>query len=223
MFQLKLSSTPQRFPKIALAGATSILAVLGLALLAPQALAHHPFGGQMPTNFLQGFLSGLGHPVIGPDHFAFVVAVGLLASIKQKGWTIPTAFVLAAMVGTGIHLASVDLPVPETAISASVLGFGILLAMKESGGAIALAVLAAIAGIFHGYAYGEAVVGAEITPVIAYLVGFTAIQLGIAGVAYQLGKVALKKGSESPLSVLRAAGFVICGAGAAFLSSALLG
>ena len=51
----------------------------GLAALffaAEPALAHHVMGGRMPATFGQGFLSGLGHPVIGLDHLAAVVAVG---------------------------------------------------------------------------------------------------------------------------------------------------
>ena len=44
------------------------------------ALAHHPLGGMTPTSFTEGFLSGIGHPVIGFDHLAFVIAVGLIAA-----------------------------------------------------------------------------------------------------------------------------------------------
>ena len=47
-------------------------------------LAHHPNGGETPSNFIQGFLSGLGHPVIGIDHLVFVVAIGLLAALSKK-------------------------------------------------------------------------------------------------------------------------------------------
>jgi len=35
-------------------------------------------------------------------------------------------------------------------------------------------------GVFHGYAYGEAVVGAEPTPIFAYLVGLALVQAAIA-------------------------------------------
>ena len=36
-----------------------------------------------------------------------------------------------------------------------------------------------LAGIAHGYAYGESIVGAEPTPMIAYLAGFTLVQLAV--------------------------------------------
>ena len=54
--------------------------------------------------------------------------------------------------------------------------------------------LAAVAGLFHGWAYGAAVVGAEATPLLAYLAGFGVTQLLIAVVVgifvRQLWKVA---------------------------------
>jgi urease accessory protein len=40
--------------------------------------------------------------------------------------------------------------------------------------------LAALAGLFHGYAYGEAVVGAGMDPIMAYLAGLCLIQMAIA-------------------------------------------
>ena len=40
-------------------------------LSASPAAAHHPMGGTPPSTFVEGLLSGFGHPVIGPDHLAF--------------------------------------------------------------------------------------------------------------------------------------------------------
>jgi urease accessory protein len=204
--------------------AKAIALVVGISLLlsANPAAAHHPFGGETPSNFFEGLLSGFGHPIIGPDHFAFVVAVGLLAAIKERGIFIPIAFVLTALAGTGIHLMSLDLPLPEVVISTSVLVIGIMLALKNSPNSTVLIVLAAIAGLFHGYAYGEAIVGADMTPLVAYLAGFTLIQLAIALLAFLVGKSGMKQVTEQPTLVLRFAGFTIGGAGAAFLSSAIL-
>ena len=68
---------------------------LGFSLLvvASPAAAHHPLGGGVPSNFFEGFLSGLAHPVIGFDHLAFIVAIGLVAALKPQGWLMPIAFV----------------------------------------------------------------------------------------------------------------------------------
>jgi urease accessory protein len=43
-----------------------IPAITGLILTAGSASAHHMMGGRTPSTFVEGFLSGLGHPVIGP-------------------------------------------------------------------------------------------------------------------------------------------------------------
>ncbi|MGK7877544.1 MAG: HupE/UreJ family protein [Xenococcaceae cyanobacterium] len=202
---------------------------MGLLSFAQQAMAHHPFGGESPENFFQGLLSGIGHPVIGLDHLAFVIASGLLASGLNQGIFIPVAFVLATMVGTGIHLQAVDLPAAEIIISASVVVFGVLLAIRNTKDnpsnsyTIALTAVAAIAGIFHGYAYGEAIVGAEMTALVAYLAGFAITQLVIAVAALAIGKVILEEFASKPFPVMRFLGFAIGAIGVVFLTSSFVG
>ena len=56
-----------------------------LALASLPAQAHHFMDGGMPQNWLEGLLSGLGHPVIGPDHAAFVFAAGFLLALSSRG------------------------------------------------------------------------------------------------------------------------------------------
>lgn len=56
---------------------TAFLAIPALLLTLAPASAHHVMDGQLPSTFAQGLLSGLGHPVIGPDHLAFLIAVGV--------------------------------------------------------------------------------------------------------------------------------------------------
>lgn len=214
--------TGTQYSRLARSLWVSILAGLGLLMLAPAVLAHHPLGGRLPSNFLEGFLSGVAHPVIGLDHFVFVIAAGLLAALSRQGMMIPIAFVIAGLAGTGIHLQSLDLPAPEFFISASVLLFGVLLALKKNPNWPMVAGLGAIAGIFHGYAYGEAIVGADMTPMVAYLTGFTVIQLVIALGASVMGRAVLKH-HQMPELPLRFAGFGICGVGATFLSAVILG
>jgi urease accessory protein len=204
---------------IALGSISSVL--LSVSLLAAPALAHHPSGGELPSNFVQGFLSGIGHPVIGIDHLVFVVAIGLLAAFSKKlGMVIPGAFVAATAVGTVIHLQSIDLPVPELIISASVLVMGIFLAKEKQVNLAIITAVGAIAGIFHGYAYGEAIIGAETTALGAYLLGFCSIQLVISAIAFYVARSIIK---TSTSIWLRFAGFTISGIGFAFVSNAILG
>jgi urease accessory protein len=202
-----------------------VICAIGLVTLQP-ALAHHPMGERIPVNFFEGFLSGLGHPIIGLEHFAFVVAIGLLAVLRTKlGILIPLAFTVATGLGTLIHLQGVDLPIPEVIIALSVLTVGIVLTLKKNLNLILLIVLSAIAGIFHGFAYGEAILGAETTPLGAYLLGFAIVQLLISAIAFSLGSLTINNLNTNIKTFLplRFAGCVIAGIGISFLSGALLG
>ena len=207
--------------KLRYIGAIAAIIWMGFFSSPQPALAHHATGGKIPANFFEGFLAGLAHPLIGLDHFAFVVAIGLLAAGQVRGALLPAGFVIAAMVGTGIHLLKVDLPIAEVAIALSVIAFGAMLIWQNRPNWYVLASLAAIAGLFHGYAYGEAIVGAQMTPLVAYLLGFTLIQYGVALVAFVVGNALLKTNNQIPL--LRLAGLAICSIGVVFLTSSMLG
>ena len=63
------------------------------------ALAHHPLGGKIPSNFIEGFLFGVGHPVIGLAHLIFVIASGLLAAAVGRTLVVPIAGVIICGVG----------------------------------------------------------------------------------------------------------------------------
>ncbi|PSB00615.1 HupE/UreJ family protein [Merismopedia glauca] len=201
-----------------LVGFVLVTGICTLVLTQP-VLAHHALGGKLPSNFFEGFLSGLAHPIIGFDHFAFIVAVGAIAATKRQGVLIPILFVLTAMVGSILHLTGVNLPATELLVASSVLIFGILLGIKDSPKILVISALAALAGIFHGYAYAEAIFGAGTTPVAAYLTGFTTIQLLVAFVAFWLGKASIKETTEGSSLSLRFAGWAIAGVGLSFLST----
>jgi urease accessory protein len=194
-----------------------------LLLMAQPATAHHAFGGQTPQNFFQGFLSGLAHPIIGLDHFAFVVSMGLIAAGIVNGIGIIIAFVLAAMLGTGIHLMSFNLPIPEIAIAFSVMTIGILLILKKQLPLAVLISLATVAGLFHGYAYGESIMGAEMTPLISYLAGFTVIQMVIAGATMKLAQSFQQTLENRQLPLIKYSGFAVLAIGVIALSSAISG
>ncbi|MEL6881915.1 MAG: HupE/UreJ family protein, partial [Cyanobacteria bacterium J06607_10] len=145
-------------------GLTAMLGLMALLMMSSPAFAHHPLDGRLPANIFEGLFSGIAHPVIGFDHLAFVIAAGLVGALIKRGMVIPIAFVAASLGGTGLHLLLMDLPAPELVISASVLMFGVVLAWGRSLNLNVVTALGAIAGLFHGYAYGEAVVGAQMTP-----------------------------------------------------------
>lgn len=144
------------------------------------ALAHHPMDRMLPATLSQGLLSGLGHPVIGIDHLAFIVACGVIASAYRQALLLPLAFVAASSAGALAHYLGYTVPWPEAAIAVSLICLGALLAFRSSIPAGAAAGLFALAGLFHGYALFESIVGAEQTPLVAYAVGLVASQYGVA-------------------------------------------
>lgn len=179
-------------------GLTFGILLMLLSCLGPMvAQAHHPMGGETPKNWLTGFLSGLGHPVIGIDHLAFIVASSLMAINLPRPWIVLSTFILASCMGIFLPLHAVMVPGTELAIAFSVILFGLLLAFRSqvvgltsvSTKLIGLICLVAMAGVVHGYAYGEAILGAETTPIAAYLVGLAAIQGAIAGGSYYFGRL----------------------------------
>lgn len=182
-----------------------ILITLALGLFSTSALAHHPLGGDAPQTVFHGFLSGLAHPVIGIDHLAFVILVGLAAAFAGRSLVAPLVFIGATLAGTAVLLAGVILPLVEAVVVASVVLLGVLLVLgRRVAGPLAL-IAFALAGVFHGWAYGEAVVGATPMPIFAYLLGFGVTQLFIAGgIATFMGQL-LQQGQGAVQARLAAA------------------
>jgi urease accessory protein len=196
----------------------------GLATLtlfaATQASAHHPMGGQTPETFWQGMLSGIGHPVIGLDHLAFIVVVGLLAfalGSRAGRLIVPGVFALATVAGALAHVQAAALPMVETVVALSVLLGGLLVAARVELSTLLLALGVAGFGLFHGFAYGEAIIGAESTPLVAYLGSFALTQFAlISGMAF--GLTALAARSERLPRVIQGTGAAAAVGGGALLA-----
>jgi urease accessory protein len=162
----------------------AILVGAGLVVSAGTASAHHLMGGKTPSTFADGILSGVGHPIIGPDHLAFLVALGIAVGVGRLSLVAPFLFLLAMACGVAAHVAAVNIPAAELIVAVSVLIAGFLIALDWNLPSAAWAAIFGIAGFFHGYAYGESIYGAEHTPLAAYLVGLVAVQTAlVVGIA----------------------------------------
>ena len=195
-----------------------ILALAALAALAEPAFAHHLMGGKMPATFGEGILSGLGHPVIGLDHFAAVVAIGCLAAAHRAAPALAIAFIAAMMCGVAVHLRAVTVPAAELLVAGSVIILGAILVARRDlsvAGALALFVLV---GLIHGYALGESIYGAERTPLTAYLIGLAVIQSVVALSAMSIARALARKDAVK----LRLVGAGIAGIGLAVLVQQLI-
>ena len=190
------------------------LGALSLSLFANPAFAHHPLGGKTPSTFFEGLISGFAHPVIGLDHFIFVAAMGIAAVLIGKRVAMPILFVLATLVGAGIHLSFINVPMAETMIALSVATVGWMIL---SGRQIAVKIYAglfAASGLFHGFAYAEAIFGAETTPLVAYLFGFGMIQACVAMAAGYIVVDLIGKGVKAMDNMpARLSGGMVAGAG----------
>lgn len=150
-----------------------------LVLLAPDAApAHHLMDGALPATPWQGLLSGLAHPVVGLDHLAALVAVGCVASLLPAGVVLALAFVIAGITGVALHLGAFSLPAAESLVAISVLGLGLFAAFAPRS-IVPAAVLFVLAGLVHGYALAESIVGAEPASLYAYLAGLAVIQAAL--------------------------------------------
>lgn len=195
-------------PSDCLPGATVMFA----ALLASPALAHtaEVAGG--------GFLTGFLHPILGWDHVAAMVAVGLWGAFlgQPAVWLLPVTFPLVMALGGAAGAAGVPLPGIETGIAASALIIGLAVAFAARPPLTIAAVIVAFFAIFHGHAHGTEM-PAAVSP-LAYAAGFvigTGL-LHLCGVAFGL----LTRSSAGTIAV-RVAGGVIAVAGAGFLTGAL--
>lgn len=185
----------------------SIIA-LPLVLVAGAAQAHTGVG---PTT---GFLSGLAHPIFGPDHLLAMVAVGLWAALLggRAMWLVPAAFVGVMAAGGALALAAVGLPLVEVMIVASVMALGGLVAARvKVSAAVGMAIVAAFA-VFHGHAHGMEM-PANVSGLL-YFGGFALATASLHGLGLAIGLLAgrLREGVA-----VRAAGGAIAAAGVLLL------
>jgi len=187
------------------------------------AFAHHVMGGTMPSTFAQGLLSGIGHPIIGVDHFLFIVGVGLLAGMVGRKLIVPVAFILGTWGGAASHLVGLSVPFAEVAIVASVLLMAVAVIGNVRAPLPPMAALVAVAGLFHGYAYSETIFGAEPTPLYAYLAGFAVIQFVIAFAAASAFEHLQTRHSPLAQACTRVAGGALAGVAMVSVSNMAFG
>ena len=199
-----------------------IAACVWLVLTGHPAVAHHVMGGKLPASLADGLLSGLGHPLIGIDHFAAVVAVGILAAAHRLGPALVIGYVLAQVLGAALHVQGANVPAAELLVALSVIALGAVLILRRTLPAAMVLVLFGLTGLFHGYALGESIVGAERTPLTAYFAGFAAIQIAIALTAMSLARRLAPQGSAQHAD-MRLIGAGLVGLGLGAVTTQLLG
>jgi urease accessory protein len=181
-------------------------------------------GGELPRTAWHGLLSGLGHPIIGIDHLAFVVGVGVLSHLAGRVALLPLLFIAGTVLGCFVHVQGYTLPWVEPAIALTLVVAAAAVGTQARAPLGVLAALFVAAGAVHGYAYGESIVGAETQPLAAYIVGFAMIQYGLglgSGVALRMA-VARDYLGETVARRMAGAGLALI-AVLAFVNAALAG
>jgi len=150
------------------AGVVTSLGLVAASLFSP-AHAHHPFGMGDSTDLsaLQGLLSGIGHPLLGPDHLLFLLAIAFIGLQRPRAWVLP---LLAAGLGGSvlsqvIPLSDAVAPWAEALVSLSLAVEGLMALTVAS-----TSWLLPLVGL-HGFLLGSTIVGAEPTPLLTYFLG----------------------------------------------------
>ncbi len=183
-----------------------------LALAAGAAAAHtgEAAGGGFATGFL--------HPLLGWDHVAAMVAVGLWGAFLGPPaiWALPVAFPVVMALGGALGVAGAPLPGVEFGIAASalVIGLAVMLALRPP--LVVAAVVVGFFAIFHGHAHGVEMPGAA-NP-LAYAAGFVIATglLHLAGIGF-----GVMTRSQSGALAVRVAGGLIAVAGLGFMTGTL--
>ncbi len=149
------------------------------AFISQTALAHHGMDGQVPNTLFSGLISGLAHPVIGLDHLAFLLAAAVAMASRPNAFRLPWYFILPGLLAAAWHVAGFDLPVSEILVAASLVILGLMLVWRRVDQAMLFLPLLMLAGLLHGYAFGESIVGAESTPLLGYFAGLALVQYGL--------------------------------------------
>ena len=189
----------------------ALLVVFSFIISEP-ALAHSGggYGG--------GFVSGFVHPILGWDHVAAMIAVGLWGAFlgAPSIWILPVVFPMVMAFGAVLGILGVPVPAVETGIALSAVVLGLMIAFAVKAPIWMSAVLVGLFAIFHGYAHGTELPASA--NVFAYAVGFVIAtgMLHMIGIAFGL----LVKWPAGRVAV-RGAGGAISLAGVAFLVGAV--
>lgn len=188
------------------------LLVLAPMVLAAPASAHHVMGlFRLSPGPLAGILSGLGHPLLGPDHLLFLLSVGLVALRARLAWVM--GLLATGLAASGVGLALPGLPGADALVALSLVAVGLVLLDRLPRWVL----LPAIA--LHGYVLSSAVIGWGSTPIAFYLLG-----LFLSQGALLLLAVTVVRGWSTGFPAARQgllAGLLI-GVGAAFTWSTLV-
>jgi urease accessory protein len=186
------------------------IALIACALL----ISMHPAAAHTGGGLAGGFASGFAHPLLGADHIAAMVAVGLWGAFLGAPaiWLLPIVFPLVMALGGVLGILGVPLPGVEIGIAVSAVVLGMMVALAVRPHLAIAAILVGAFAIFHGYAHGAEL--SEGGNAVAYSVGFVIA----TGLLHLLGiAIGLLTRWPAGVTAVRFAGSAIAIAGLVFL------
>lgn len=191
-----------------------------LAMLVAGPVLADPYSPEeVPQTFTEGFIQGVGVPVIGIYHLAAMIGIGILVGIAARGAVPVLAFGAAAIVGVAYQLSPYDLPADDAFVALTTMIIGLLILLRKPISPRVASGMFAVAGLVHGYSLGAVVANAGAVPVLAYVTGLLIVQtaIGLAACAITLGAT---KWPARRAALLLAGGLVIIAGGLAAIEAA---
>jgi urease accessory protein len=164
----------------------------------------HP-GHDLFGNSFESAYAGFMHPLTGLDHLLVMLAIGIWAN-KLGGkarWQLPLTFLICMTLGAVSGLSGINFSGVETAIAASVIAMGLLLAINLPISAISRIGIVAIFAVFHGMAHGVELHSQQSYAALLGMLVATALLHGtglLVGYAFNSQRVQLTKWLQNGLA-----------------------
>lgn len=151
------------------------LASIAFGVLSPAQAHHFADISQLQPNSFNGLLSGLAHPVLGPDHLLFLLALSLVGLQQRLSWSL--GLLAIGLLGSGAGLLWPGMPAADSLVACTLIVEALVLLKRLP----PLLLLPAMA--LHGYALSGPVFGWSAMPVFAYGTGLFLSQAALLAVA----------------------------------------
>ena len=194
-----------------------LLAIQQMAAFAQTVIEEEP-----PKTFAEGFMQGVGLPVISIYHLAAMIGIGILVGIAARGLVPVLAFGVAAIAGVAIQLSPYDIPADGAFVALTTMVIGVLILLRQTLSPKVASMVFAVAGLVHGYSLGAVLIGADAIPIAAYIAGLLVAQtaLGVVSCAITLG--ATKWPAQRTVLVVAGCLVVVAGGVAAIEAAGLI-
>ncbi|MCP9777997.1 HupE/UreJ family protein [Cyanobium sp. T1G-Tous] len=170
--------------------------------MSPVQAHHFADVSQLQPSTINGVLSGLAHPVLGPDHLLFLLALSLVGLQQRLGWSL--GLLAVGLLGSAAGLLWPGMPGAESLVACTLIVEALVLLRRLP----PLLLLPAMA--LHGYVLSGPVFGWSAMPVLAYGTGLFLSQAALLALAL----IALRPlGARLSSTQLRWLGFALMALG----------